>query len=296
MDHSGIATGVLWAYRNTPHEATGEKPSFLLFGFDCRTPTEAALLPPNPIEPTAVANYREQVILTLSTARELAAKSIQKAQKRYKALYDRKAAILPLKAGDWVLVKFPHEESGRLRKLSRPWHGPYRVLSRQDPDVTVVRVYSPQDKPIRVHLSRVTPCPSEFPPGYYWYGTRRHSPGRPPKWVQKLLNGDAAELATENDSAVEPEESGVEDSSEAEVNSSPENEHIRTPDPENESESESDTEMEVVPIVTETLRPAGSGGSDRYSLRRRVAAPQRLMLVKTCSGSSSPGGEGDVTD
>ena len=40
-------SGVLWAYRNTPHESTGEKPSFLLFGIDCRTPTEAALLPPS---------------------------------------------------------------------------------------------------------------------------------------------------------------------------------------------------------------------------------------------------------
>ena len=36
--------GVLWAYRNTPHESTGVKPSFLLFGFDCRTPTKAAFL------------------------------------------------------------------------------------------------------------------------------------------------------------------------------------------------------------------------------------------------------------
>ena len=35
-------SGVLWAYRNTPHSSTGEKPSFLLFGFDCRHPTEAA--------------------------------------------------------------------------------------------------------------------------------------------------------------------------------------------------------------------------------------------------------------
>jgi hypothetical protein len=45
-------------------------------------------------------------------------------------------------------VKFPQEEVGKLRKLSRPWHGPYRVISHTDPDVTVVRVYSPQDKPI----------------------------------------------------------------------------------------------------------------------------------------------------
>ena len=50
----------------TSHEATGEKPSFLLFGFNRRTPTEAALLPPNPIEPTTVVDYRDQVILSLS--------------------------------------------------------------------------------------------------------------------------------------------------------------------------------------------------------------------------------------
>ena len=147
--------GVLWAYRNTPHEATGEKPSFLLFGVDCRTPTEAAFLSPTPVEPMTVSDYREQVILSLSTARELAAKSIQKAQKKYKA-----PAPSHLRVGDWILVRFPQEEARKQRKLSRPWHGPYRVMSRDDPDVTAVRVYAPQDKQIRVHLSRVTPCPS----------------------------------------------------------------------------------------------------------------------------------------
>lgn len=43
--------GVLWAYRNTPHESTGEKPSFLLCGHDCRSPTEAALFPPSRMDP-----------------------------------------------------------------------------------------------------------------------------------------------------------------------------------------------------------------------------------------------------
>ena len=31
---------LLWAYSNTPHESTKEKPSFLLFGIDLQSPTE----------------------------------------------------------------------------------------------------------------------------------------------------------------------------------------------------------------------------------------------------------------
>ena len=73
--------GVVWAYRNTPHDSTGEKPSFLLFGTDCRTPTEAVLLPPNLMEHTSVEDYRVEVIQALSTARRLAADSIQSAKK-----------------------------------------------------------------------------------------------------------------------------------------------------------------------------------------------------------------------
>ena len=88
------------------------------------------------------------------------------------------------------MVRFPQEETGRLHKLSRPWHGPYRIIERRDPDVTVVKVYAPQDGQIQVHQMRVAPCPPEFPAGFYWYGSRRSSPGRPPKWVNRLLNGD----------------------------------------------------------------------------------------------------------
>ena len=58
--------GVLWAYWNTPYESTGEKPSFLLFGMDCRFPTEAALLPPTPIQATDISDYRGQLVLSLS--------------------------------------------------------------------------------------------------------------------------------------------------------------------------------------------------------------------------------------
>ena len=73
---------VLWAYWNAPHETTGEKPSFLLFGLDCRSPIEATLLLTLPLLPTDISDYREELLLSLSSARNLAEQSIRQAQKK----------------------------------------------------------------------------------------------------------------------------------------------------------------------------------------------------------------------
>jgi len=62
-------SGVLWAYRNT---STGEKSSFLLFGFDSHSPMEATLIPPKPLKPTNITDYQEQMMLSLSSTRKLA--------------------------------------------------------------------------------------------------------------------------------------------------------------------------------------------------------------------------------
>ena len=148
--------------------------------------TESALLPPECLEPAEVEDYREDKVMSLSEARELAVKSIHRAQQRYKKQYDRRTAPSRLKAGDWVFVHFPQEESRKMRKLSRPWFGPYRICSKNDPDVTVTRVYLPTN-PIQVHLTRVAPCPPRLPAGFYWYGPRCKSPDNPPKWVETVL-------------------------------------------------------------------------------------------------------------
>ena len=188
--------GLLWAYRNTPHESTGEKPSYLLFGIDCRSPTEACLMPPNGLRPVDIEDYREELTLSLSSARITTAESVQKAQSRYKAQYDRKSTNRSYKPGDWILIRFPQDETGSQRKLSRPWHGLYRVLSTRDPDVTAQKVYLPEHEQIQVHQSRVCSCPVEFPAGYYWYGGQRKGPGRPHKWVHNLLAGSDSQDRT----------------------------------------------------------------------------------------------------
>ena len=77
MQWDKFLPGVLWAYRNTPHDSTHEKPSFLLFWMELRSPTEAALLLAESVEPADLSDYREQLMSSLSSARELAASNIQ---------------------------------------------------------------------------------------------------------------------------------------------------------------------------------------------------------------------------
>ena len=69
-------------------------------------------------------------------------------------------------------------EQGRMRKLSqskekvktntprilyrvieRNGHGPYQVIERNDPDLTISKVYYPQEGSIQVHQERICFCP-----------------------------------------------------------------------------------------------------------------------------------------
>ena len=148
-------SSILWVYRNTPHESTGEKPSYLLFGLDLRSPTEAAYLNPSKVVPSTVEDYKEKVMLSLSSARELAVEALKKSQERYKHFYDRKAVQTNYSIGDWIFIRFPAVETGRNCKLSQPWQGPYCILQRNDPDITASKVYFPEYGQIQVHQQRV---------------------------------------------------------------------------------------------------------------------------------------------
>ena len=186
-----------------PHDSTGEKPSYLLFGVDCRTPTDAEFLNPTTLQLTDVQDYREELSLSLASAREIAAKAVQAAQKRYKKHYDKKVNPATYRVGEWVLVKFPADESGKLRKLARPWHGPYRVTEVNEPNISVSNVYHPKKETIKIHQSRVKHCPVDFPAGFYWYGGKRKGPGRPPKWVEQLLAGKDADKAVDKEAEID---------------------------------------------------------------------------------------------
>ena len=158
-------------------------------------PTEAAYFQPSPVQLADLQDYRQELTMSLVSARDTATKAIRATQKRYKTQYDTKSTHVMYYVGDWVLVRFPADETGRMRKLSRPWHGPYRVTELREPDISVTKVYHPQSPGINVHQSRVKPCSLNFPAGFYWYGGNSKGPGKPPKWVEQLLEENSIQNA-----------------------------------------------------------------------------------------------------
>ena len=181
---------VLWAYRNFPYPSTGEQPSFLLYGCNCRHPTEAALLPTS-LGPTDVSHYREELVLSVLSVRVPANKANTKTQSRQKAQYDKLAVSTELKAEDWVLICFPEGETGKFCKLSRSWHGPYQIIDWNDPNISAKKLFFPDDPgnnhEFRNAQSRVQKCPSSFPKDFWWYGGKGFKAGKPPKQVLRAL-------------------------------------------------------------------------------------------------------------
>ena len=176
---------------------------------DCRTPTEAAYIPPSSLHPNDVTEYKEELCLSLLVAMQgIGRKEYPEGPSKDKKHYDKARGAKPasLKTGEWVLVRFPQDKQGRKCKLSRPWHGPYRVV--------LGRCTSPmQDPQIRVHESRVKHYPANFPAGFYWYGGKRRGPGRPPKWVTTLL--DTMESQDADGDSVDLSEDGADVSQES---------------------------------------------------------------------------------
>ena len=114
---------VLWAYRNTPHDSTGEKPTFLLYGYDCYSPTETALLPPNDACWTDRCGWLEEIVLSLLHARESAAKSICKAQQCYKTQYDKIATSRRKRLVSGCLYSFHRKKREGLESSVDPGMG-----------------------------------------------------------------------------------------------------------------------------------------------------------------------------
>ena len=99
----------------------------------------------------------------MSEAWQSANEQITKAQKQQKGQHDRHARPATFKSGDRVFVYMPGFRTGKAYKLSRPYHGPYRVVTALDCGVDVCPVDKPNATPICVALHCIRHCPAEIP-------------------------------------------------------------------------------------------------------------------------------------
>ena len=102
--------------------------------------------------------------------------------------YDKTAKNSKLKLGDWVLVDLLSSRWDR--KLSQPWHGPYRVISRRDPNIVGTTFQM-------IQISKFTNHESNIVQHLFLlrYRNKRAKPGRPPKHVLKHFATTEAEIA-----------------------------------------------------------------------------------------------------
>ena len=119
---------VLFAYRASTQDLTGESPFFLLYGRDPVLPTREMLQSPHERTNPNADDYTREITLRMSTAWKTARVKIKEAQKKQKCQHDKKAKDPRAFKGDRVFVYSPAERSDKAYKFARPFKGPYRVV------------------------------------------------------------------------------------------------------------------------------------------------------------------------
>ena len=148
----------LLAYRSSVHSSTRETPAMLMFGRELQLPVD--LMFASPIQPAStVKEYVPKLMLSLKTAYDHARAAGITAQKRQKAVYDKKVTKPSFAAGDQVFLHVPVVKPGTTPKFHRPYKGPYSVIKVIDDVVVQIMDKSGQLQTVHVdRLKKTTAC------------------------------------------------------------------------------------------------------------------------------------------
>ena len=145
---------VLFAYRVSPSEVTGESPFYMLYGREPLLPMDTALLPPREMSPL-VADHRARVVEHIERVRRIAAENTQRAQQKMKEQHDLHAEQPSFSLGDKVWVYTPKNRRGLSKKLAHNYHGPYRIVEFLSPVHCILRAVDNSRVSTTVHVARM---------------------------------------------------------------------------------------------------------------------------------------------
>ena len=141
---------VLFAYRSTTQESTGESPFRLLYGQDPKLPTEDALSCSVDRTQVDLDCYNVQVRSNLVEAWKLGQERIKKAQLHQKRQHDKSVRHNKFSEGDAVFLYDPSLKTGKAYKFAKPFRGPYKIVHLVRGGAEIQLVAKPKSKLIRV--------------------------------------------------------------------------------------------------------------------------------------------------
>ncbi|XP_061191756.1 uncharacterized protein LOC133199998 [Saccostrea echinata] len=155
---------LLSAYRSTPHKATGISPNFMMLGREVHQPAELVFKDPETIrDPLDTPTYVEKLKHALSTAHDVARKSLQQAQIKQKRLYNLRVSSKQYEVGDLVYVNKMAKQVGKSPKLQSVWEGPFIVKKKYGP---VLYEVQGRKRSAVIHHDRLKAYTSDFVPGW----------------------------------------------------------------------------------------------------------------------------------
>lgn len=145
---------VLFGYRISPSEVTGESSFFLVHGREARLPMDVAMIPPRDISPS-IADHRARIVENNEIAQRIAKENIQRAQQRMKDYHDLHTVPVKYHLGHRVWVYTPRNRKGLSKKLAHNFHGPYRIVEFLFPVHCILRAMDNSRVSTTAHVFRL---------------------------------------------------------------------------------------------------------------------------------------------
>lgn len=149
-------------YNNTIHSTTGEKPSFLLYGYDIDLPDD--INADNKPKSDVINPYPEYIELrmqNLGKIKRIIRENILKSAENQENYQNRKAKLREFQIGQLVFLHQPHYDRNCHLPKKRNFKGVFRIREKHTPvNYSIQEIDNPRAKLMRVHSSRLIPYTS----------------------------------------------------------------------------------------------------------------------------------------